>query len=156
MNCGYLHVCSLAAARETDLSSFSAVITIEDTATKAPFRIEDEHVEQLVLRFDDISKPIDDFVPPDEGDIRTALVFGRRYANEKMMIHCHAGSSRSPAIALAILADRLGAGMEAQAITKLFAISRWSSPNMRVIQIADGILDRRGMLVDALVKATDG
>jgi predicted protein tyrosine phosphatase len=150
---GSLYVCSLAAAQEADLSCFSAVITIEDPSTAAPFRIEGEQVAQLILRFDDISEPNDDFVLPDEGSVRSALEFGRRFANEKMMIHCHAGSRRSPAIALAILADRLGAGMEAQAVARMFEIAEWSSPNMEVIRLADSVLERRGALVSALVKA---
>jgi len=143
----------LAAAREANLSHFSAVITIEDTATEAPFRIEGGQVTQLVLRFDDISEPIDDYVPPNEGVVRSALDFGNRFTKETMMIHCHAGSSRSPAIALAILADRLGAGMEAQAVARMFEIAEWSSPNTEVIRIADCVLERRGALVSALVKA---
>lgn len=80
----------MAAARETDLTQFSAVISVEDTTTDTPLRIEDEGIAQLVLRFDDIIDPIDDYVPPDEDHIRSALEFGRRFVETGMMIHCHA------------------------------------------------------------------
>ena len=153
MKHGKLQVLSLTAVREADISCFSAVITIEDPATEVPFRIADTQVAQLILRFHDISEPNEDFVLPDEGDIRSALEFGRRFAEEELMIHCHAGSSRSPAIALAILSDRLGAGMETQAVAQMFEIAEWSSPNLKVIQIADYVLERRGMLVNALTEA---
>ena len=45
--------------------------------------------------------------------------------------------------------------MEAQAVARMFEIAEWSSPNMEVIRIADSVLERHGVLVDALIKAKD-
>ena len=153
MKHGNLHVCSLVGAKEFDLSKCSAVITIEDTTAKSPFRIDDESTAQLVLRFDDIREAIDAYIPPNESIIRSALEFGRRFVDKTIMIHCHAGSSRSPAIALAIIADRLGSGQEGLAVDGMFEIAKWASPNIGVVEIADNLLERQGLLVSALLPA---
>ena len=57
--------------------------------------------------------------------------------------------SRSPAIALAILADWLGKGHEAEAVRKLFKIARLCTPNELVIEIANSVLERQGALISA-------
>jgi len=57
--------------------------------------------------------------------------------------------SRSPAIALAILADWLGEGHEPEAVGELLKIARLCTPNELVIEIADNVLKRRGRLIVA-------
>ena len=57
--------------------------------------------------------------------------------------------SRSPAIALAILADWLGDGHEAEAVKELLRIARLCTPNKFIIEIADEVLRRQGALITA-------
>ena len=61
--------------------------------------------------------------------------------------------SRSPAIALALLADRLGAGREEEAVRKLLEVARLCTPNRLVVEFADKVLGRKGRLVEACDKA---
>ena len=100
-----IQICSLEAAREGDLSIYNGVITIEDTTIENPFRILDKSCPQLVLRFDDISTPVDDWIEPSEKHVIRALNFADTLGpSASLLIHCHWGISRSSGIALAIIA----------------------------------------------------
>ena len=68
-----IQICSLEAAREGDLSIYNGVITIEDTTIENPFRILDKACPQLVLRFDDISTPVDDWIEPSEKTCNSSI-----------------------------------------------------------------------------------
>ena len=88
----------------------------------------------LMLAFDDVpvaSLEKDDGrrlagATPD--DIQQALAFGRTVAAHQpdghLAVHCAFGRSRSPAIALAILADQWGPGRELQAVDSLMRFDR--------------------------------
>jgi predicted protein tyrosine phosphatase len=151
MNIETLHICSLEAARELDVSVYDGVITIEDTTIEEPFRVEDDGPQQLVLRFDDISVPMDGYVEPDESHIHAALAFAYKIAKDtggSILIHCHAGISRSSAIALAIIAQRLGRGKEEEAVHQLEMINPNCRPNKSLVWMTDEILKRDRKLYD--------
>ena len=145
----YIQICSLEAAREADVKAYDGIITIEDQAIADPFRVESGYPPQRVLAFDDISIPVDNWVMPEEHHVRSALVFARQWDQPSLLIHCHAGMSRSPAIALSILADWLGEGSEEEAVRELLKIAPLCTPNMLVVEIADRMLRRSGRLVAA-------
>ena len=145
----YIQICSLEAVREADVTAYDGVITIEDSSIREPFRVEGAAPSQLVLRFDDISSPIDDFIMPQERHIRTGLEFARRWEQPSLLIHCKAGMSRSPAMALAILADWLGEGNEEEAVRELIKVSRLCTPNKHMIELTDRVLSRSGHLIEA-------
>ena len=115
----YIQICSLETAREADIMAYDGIITIEDSGIREPFRVEGDFPLQRVLSFDDITAPIDNWIVPEEHHIRSALVFARQWEQPSLLIHCHAGMSRSPAIALAIIADWLGKGDDTAAIREL-------------------------------------
>ncbi len=155
----FIQICSLDAARDADLDGFGGVITIENSIVEDPLRIEGMGTSQLVLRFDDIAgEPVEDYLQPlvgqcilpNEAHVHSALGFGRKCGDTSLLIHCHAGMSRSPAIALAILADFLGPGNEEQAVEELLGLVRLCTPNNLVVEIADGLLGRQGKLVSAV------
>ena len=137
-----IQICSLEAAREADLSIYDGVITIEDSTIEDPFRVESSSPNQLVLRFDDISLPIDGFIEPKEIHIERALSFADMIGEASVLIHCHAGISRSSAIALAIIAKRLGPGKEKEAVKALEQINPNARPNKSMVWFTDEILDR--------------
>jgi len=141
-----IQICSLETVREIDLSSYSGVVTIENSNIEDPFRIEYELPEQLVLRFDDISATMDDYVEPQKLHIEKALSFADKVGNGTLLIHCHAGISRSSAIALAIITKDLGAGRELEAVEILKKINPNARPNKSLILMTDDILGREMML----------
>ena len=148
-----IHICSLDAVRDTDISIYDGVITIEDSRIEDPFRVESEHPKQLVLCFDDISVPLDDFIEPQEKHILQALSFADRIGEGSILIHCHAGISRSSAIALAIIAQRMGMGKEQETIEILESINPNCRPNKSLVWLTDEILERDRRLYDIAYKS---
>ena len=145
----YIQICSLEAAREADIEAYDGIITIENSEIEEPFRVVSDYPPQRVLTFDDIAAPMDNWVVAEEYHVRSALVFASQWDQPSLLIHCHAGMSRSPAIALAILADWLGEGREDEAVKDLLKIAPLCTPNRLVVEIADRMLRRSGRLVAA-------
>ena len=149
----YIQICSLGTAREADIEAYDGIITIENSEIEEPFRVVSDYPPQRVLTFDDIAAPMDNWVVAEEYHVRSALVFVRQWDQPSLLIHCHAGMSRSPAIALAILADWLGEGREDEAVKELIKVAPLCTPNRLVVEIADGLLGRSNRLISALREA---
>lgn len=148
---------SLAVA-EKIWADFGAVISIED-ATRAEaehraFAFPQAHQlakegrlpAHLRLVFDDIDQEYDGYVAPLESQVSQAIEFACLHRDRRLLVHCHAGQCRSAAIALGIISNRLGAGQEAEAVSTLLKIRPIAAPNLIVLDLADGILGRRGAL----------
>ena len=94
-------------------------------------------------------------VPPDDATVSAILTVGRaalERARERqwtMLVHCHAGVSRSPAAALLILALEDGPGAEERSCARLREVAPWALPNKRIVSIGDRLLGRGGRLLDA-------
>ena len=144
-----LDICDLVTVRSIDLSQYSGVITIEEPDTEDPFRI--DVVPQLVLQFHDIDMTMLAYVEPESDHVQQALTFAQEI-DGPLLVHCRAGVSRSAAIALAIAADRLGAGNERQACEWLRQAYPQAQPNRLVMFLADEVLGRG----QALIKAVTG
>jgi predicted protein tyrosine phosphatase len=65
------------------------------------------------------------------------------------MLHCVEGKSRSTAIALGIITDRMGPGSEDEAVRLLKRIRPMAVCNWLIVQHVDGLLRRGGSLVAA-------
>ena len=150
-----IQICSLENARETDHSIYDGFITIEDSLEDNPLRINNELCLQLVLCFDDISIPVDDYILPQKKHIEKALDFADSIGNGSLIIHCVAGISRSSAIALAIIAKSLGIGKEDQAIKELQILNPYCLPNKLVVKLADEILGHEMKLYNSTIELID-
>ena len=137
---GSIDVVSLAEAQGRH-HNYNAVITIEDPDCTFGLRVKNG-MPQLVLQFNDIDRVDRHWVAPSIDHVQQAIEFARQHTNGKLLIHCAAGVSRSPALALAIIADRLGADREIEAVDYLFSTYKSIEPNERVVACADRILDR--------------
>ncbi len=105
-----------------------------------------------VFRFHDLIDDEDGMVAPASADIRGLLAFGGRLREQAvghLLIHCHAGVSRSTASA-AILLAQFQPGRESDAFVELARLRPWSWPNSRMVELADALLGRQGRLVAAL------
>tara|TARA_Y100001970_G_scaffold294245_1_gene449088 strand:+ start:7572 stop:8048 length:477 start_codon:yes stop_codon:yes gene_type:complete len=141
-----IHICSLDAAKELELSLYDGVITIEDSNVRDPLRIYSDHPKQLILCFDDINEPIDEYIVPQESHIKRAIKFSNNIVGGSLLIHCHAGISRSSAIALAIIANNDGIGNEIKSIKTLEYINPNCRPNKSIVRLTDDLLKRNNML----------
>lgn len=68
----------------------------------------------------------------------------------RILVHCHAGVSRSTAFAYGILAHRFGSGREQEAFDALLSIVNKPWPNRRIIEIFDAHWQREGRLLAPL------
>lgn len=99
----------------------------------------------LIARFHDVEVKREGYVSPTPEIVSAALehVAGLR-DEDRLLIHCHAGKSRSPAIALGIL---VAAGMTPEdALAKVKSLRSFIIPNRLMVSILDDILDQRGDL----------
>jgi len=141
-----IQICSLEAAREADHSLYDGVITIEDSFIETPLRVKKDVCPQLVLRFDDITLPVDDWVEPSIEHIKQAFGFSETIKEGSLLVHCTYGISRSSAIALSIIARGLGEGREKDAVKELQQINPYCAPNALIVWLTDELLNRNGKL----------
>jgi predicted protein tyrosine phosphatase len=145
---GEIKVASRDFARQY-YKEFGAVITIGDPGYPQFVVPEVSGVKQLILEFDDAISFRGSSKLVSFEHLERAIEFARQHRDVPLLVHCGAGERRSPATALAILADRLGEGREDDAIAYMFETYKNIEPNTRVIEIADHVLDRSGNLAYA-------
>lgn len=129
---------------------FEAVITIEDPGLPIGRRVRfhrTPHPAHLVLTFEDLDEPCPPIITASESHVMAAINFVRERPVGALLVHCHAGIGRSTAIALAIIADRLGPGHERRALEEMLHLQRRAVPNLLVVRHADAVLGRDGVLL---------
>ena len=140
---------SLARAKRSK-RRYDAVLTVEDPGSRRPLRFHRRpHPDHFVLRLEDIDHHEDALAGPDVYHVEGAIRFGREHSRGRRLIHCHMGISRSTALGLAIIADRLGEGHEDEAVRALLSSNPDAAPNLLMLEMADGLLKREGKLVAA-------
>ena len=88
-----------------------------------------------------------DILLPQRGDVEAILTFGRDAAEAGgLLIHCHAGISRSTAATLMILAQAHPREGEDELAERLLQNRPQAWPNSRMITFADELLNRHGRL----------
>jgi predicted protein tyrosine phosphatase len=116
----------------------------------AAFQAFDPHF-RATLRFHDAIEPEANVLLPQRGDVEAILTFGRDAAEAGgLLIHCHAGISRSTAATLMILAQAHPDEKEDGLAERLLQSRPQAWPNSRMIAFADELLDRSGRLVAAI------
>ena len=110
-----------------------------------------EHA-RLERRFHDIVDETPGSILPQPEHVEQILAFGRGLMGEpgtSLLVHCHAGISRSTASMALILAQALP-DEPAEAVTGMVhAIREKAWPNLRIIELGDAMLGRGGTLVQA-------
>lgn len=133
---------------------FDAVLTVENADGNLTVLRIDDGRPQLVLAFNDVDFDDKSGLAATREHVRDAIDFGRRMMlreHKTLLIHCHAGRCRSPAIALAIIADHLGPGREEKVVDQMLEIVPRAAPNLLVLKLADEILERHGRLQAAWI-----
>lgn len=147
-----IHVCSLARLHSTvkDTGARHVVTLIKDISlvTRPPSVMETNH---LLLDMDDITMPIDGYVPPSENHVEQLISFVTGWDRAApLVVHCYAGISRSTAGAF-ITACALNPKRDERAIANLIrGASPTAQPNARLVALADDILGRKGRMVAAV------
>jgi predicted protein tyrosine phosphatase len=102
-----------------------------------------------MLAIDDITEPAPGQILPSAEHISKLIGFASSWDRQTpLLVHCHAGVSRSMAAALILLC--LDAeGREAEAARLLRSRAPHAHPNRRMIALADQLLQREGRLIAA-------
>ena len=138
--------------REAGLSD---VLSIIDPYEPEPVVFDRFHPHRRqTLRFDDVMSRSAGAQAPEDDHLEALLAFGQAIEQAgdatHLLIHCHAGVSRSTAAA-AILMAQHNAGREADAFLALLELRAQAWPNTRMVQIADRLMARNGALIEGLV-----
>jgi predicted protein tyrosine phosphatase len=150
---GGIVVASLAQAQRHK-RDFEGVLSLHDPLTPRNSRLAFNRQPaplHLTLLFDDVENEeaaANAWQLPSFEQVAQALTFARGVRG-RLLIHCHAGISRSGALGYAAIADRLGAGFEEDAMTALLRSRGGVIPNGLIVGFADRFLERKGALVAA-------
>ena len=115
----------------------------------------------LKLTFDDVgSNHFAWDIAPSEEDIQRIINFATRLKAEnitgKLLVHCHAGISRSSAAAFICKCVWEGPGKEAEILQYIYKIRPIAMPNDLMVAIGDKLLSRNTQMIDALREKPDG
>jgi predicted protein tyrosine phosphatase len=110
-----------------------------------------EH-DRLELRFHDIIDPTPGMILPGPEHVEAILAFGRNLDADpqaNLIVHCHAGISRSTASMALILAQAMPHEPAEAILATVHGIREKAWPNLRLIELGDVLLGRDGTLVEA-------
>jgi predicted protein tyrosine phosphatase len=136
------HVAALLEAHEIDL-----VVSLISPNAEPPELLASGR-PGLILRFNDIAEPREGLISPSREIMETIL--GLAEASRTILIHCHAGISRSTAAAYALACQKAGPDHEADLAMTLRAMSAAATPNPRMVALADDLLGREGTMISAI------
>lgn len=149
-----LTVCGLEELADHSTRGVTHVLSIldPDCPEPEPFGRYGEH-QRTVLRFHDIIVPMAGQILPQPEDVEAILAFHDNVLAEQsdgaephVLIHCHAGISRSTAAMAMLLAKTHPDESETALMRRLHAIREKAWPNARMIAFADERLGRGGRL----------
>ena len=148
-------VCGIEELEGHCETGVSHVLSILDPGWPVPpaFGTFGEH-ERLELRFNDVIEETPGMEPPQPEHVEALLAFGRDLMVEPrtgahLLVHCHAGISRSSASMTLMLAQALPERSAAEIIEEVLRIRSKAWPNLRIVEIGDAMLGRGGTLVEA-------
>jgi predicted protein tyrosine phosphatase len=149
-----LTVCGLEELGDHSARGVTHVLSILDPEWAEPetFTAYDSHT-RITLRFHDAIEPGPGVVLPEMADVETILTFGQDVDasdGEHLLVHCHAGISRSTAAMLMMLVQSDPSQDEDDIVERLRRIRPQAWPNSRMIDFADELLARDGRLSAAV------
>jgi predicted protein tyrosine phosphatase len=150
-------ICGIAELGEHCEAGVTHVLSILDPHRADPEAFGDfppHHRE--ALRFNDVIEPAPGIVAPDEEHVAKLLAFGRdvEVAGElaHLLIHCHAGLSRSTAAAALLLAQEDPARPATEIFDEIARQRPHAWPNLAMLDLGEVALGRRGEFTAAVVE----
>jgi predicted protein tyrosine phosphatase len=153
-----LTVCGLEELELHSSRAVTHVLSILDPEWPDPeaFLSYDPH-HRTVLRFHDAIEPAPGLQLPQRGHVEAVLAFGRALAHDAavrdeghLLVHCHAGISRSTASMAMILAQAHPQESEDRIFARILEIRPQAWPNSVMIGFADDLLGRGGRMTEAV------
>ena len=148
-----LSICGIDELPALAADGVSHVVSILDPDYPEPEALQAFPPDGRVLyRFDDVIRIRGDARAPGHDDVERLLDLGtrlRRQPVDHLLVHCHAGVSRSTAVAAILLAPD-HPGREREAFAEVERLRPRSWPNSLLVRLADESLGRDGALVAAM------
>lgn len=148
-------ICGIAELAEHCSTGASHVLSILDPDYPVPeaFGAFGEH-QKLEVRFHDIVDETPGLLLPQPEHVERILALGRDLVAEPLatahlLVHCHAGISRSTASMALILAQALPETLADTILLMVHGTREKAWPNLRLVEIGDAMLGRNGTLVEA-------
>jgi len=146
-------ICGIAELDDHSAAGITHVLSIldPDWPDPASFAAFPTH-RRLALRFHDIIEPSPGRYAPSREDVEVLLAFGRELgepAGNHLLVHCHAGVSRSTAAASLILAQAHPERPASEALDTVAQIRPRAWPNLRMLEFGDALLGRNGEIIAA-------
>jgi predicted protein tyrosine phosphatase len=134
----------------------SHVLSILDPEQPEPeaFGAYGEHA-RLELKFHDIIEETPGFLAPQPGHVSRMLEFGRDLLRDPensrhLLVHCHAGISRSTASMTLLLAQAQPELAAADILAQVVRIREKAWPNLRILALGEEQLGRKGEFTRAV------
>ena len=146
-------ICGIPELDEHSAAGVTHVLSILDPEwPDPPAFAEFAPHRRLALRFHDIIEPAPERLAPTRDDVERLLAFGRELgepAGSHLLVHCHAGVSRSTAAAALILAQAYPDRPAREALDAVARIRPRAWPNLRILEFGDALLGRDGEIIAA-------
>jgi predicted protein tyrosine phosphatase len=147
-------ICGIAELDDHSAAGVTHVLSIldPDWPDPAAFAAFAPH-RRLALRFHDIIEPTPDRLLPSREDVARLLAFGRELGEptgNHLLVHCHAGVSRSTAAAALILVQAYPDKPAGETLDAVARIRPRAWPNLRILEFGDELLGRGGEIVAAV------
>ena len=138
------------------------VLSILDPGFPEPDSIRNFALERrLRLHFHDVIEAMPGWIAPERWDVELLLTFGRNLGRTSLasrfevpdthlLIHCHAGVSRSTASAILLLAQHDPARAARDIVGQVIRHRPRAWPNLRMVELGDALLGRDGEIVAAV------
>jgi predicted protein tyrosine phosphatase len=134
----------LAQLYQAPLANATCIVSILDPNEPQPIELKGYEAKTLTVRFDDVVRFGGGFVLPEREHVAAILDFDRGAKEEdRLVVHRHAGLSRSTAAFVALLSQRRPG---AAAFAELRAVRPRSWPNFRILALADDLPGAAGAL----------
>jgi predicted protein tyrosine phosphatase len=143
-------VCGIEELHGHSAAGVTHVLSILDPDHPVPeaFGSYGEH-DRLELRFHDIIEDEAEKIAPSRPDVAAILDFGRRMMAEpapRLLVHCHAGISRSTAALTLVIAQSQPELAAEALLAGILAQREKAWPNLRMLEFGDAMLGRGGRL----------
>ena len=107
---------------------------------------------RLRLRFHDVIESQPGWIAPERWDVELLLAFSRDLAMSEathLLVHCHAGVSRSTAAATLVMAQARPDRPADDVLREIVRLRPRAWPNLRILELGDEILGRQGEIIEA-------
>ncbi len=152
-------ICGLDELAGHCVTGVTHVLSILDPGWPEPEPLRNFVLDRrLKLNFHDVIESTPGWIPPERWDVELLLAFGRNLSEmgrgastgaggTHLLVHCHAGVSRSTASAILLLAQRDPARAAQDVVGQVIRLRPRAWPNLRIIEMGDALLGRDGEIV---------